>query len=490
MDRIHPSNAATAGQSAPLLTKAPAKATSTKAVFGSHVLASVDGAPRILRDTWVVTEADRIVAVTSSLPTGIDEVHDRPHQFVTPGFMNLHNHCFSEAVARNQTEDGAGRRAGKSIIYTVLLPLTKIGAEILSHEERMAVARMGILQLLKGGAATVMEPFRAGIPEMFDAAMEMGIRFYGAPYLFSSDMPVGRADGTVDYGASDNDPLRDLKVWQGLHDRWQGRDDGRIGLAMSPHATDTCDPDLLRHIVGHARDLGVPTTIHAAQSIGEVETIAARYDGRTPIEYLDWLGIMDRDLTVAHCIRTTDADLDLMARRDTTILNCPRVFARGGTIGSYGRFRSHGVRTVVATDGYNMDLLGEVNAAALISKITTGNAEIATAPELMNAITRDPAEALRRDDLGRIEVGAKADLTVLDFSHPHLQPMANPLRAAVWLANRANIGTVMVDGRVLIDGGRAVLLPQGLDETAITEAGAAAIRKIWDLPEARDVLES
>lgn len=467
-------------------TSAPPKATGTKAVRGAHVLAFADGGPKVLRDNWVVTEGDQIVAVTPSLPSGIDEVFDRPHQFVLPGFLNLHNHCFSEAVARTHTEDGAGRRAGKSIIYTVLLPLTKIGTEILTREERLAIARMGILQLLKGGSATVMEPFRAGIPEMFDAAMELGIRFYGAPYLFSSDMPVGKADGSVDYAASDSNPLRDLEVWQVLHDRWQGKDNGRIGLAMSPHATDTCDPDLLRHIVAHARGLGVPTTIHAAQSIGEVETIAARYNGRTPIEYLDWLGVMDRDLSVAHCIRTTDADLDLMAARDTTILNCPRVFARGGTVASYARFRSHGVRTVVATDGYNMDLLAEVNAAALISKITTGDATQASAPELINAITLDAAQAIRRNDLGRIEVGAKADLTVLDFRHPHLQPMHDPLRAAVWLANRANIGTVMVDGRVLIDGGRA----RHLDEAAITDAGAAAIRKIWDLPEARAALET
>lgn len=468
------------------ITAAPPRAVGTKAILGEYVLATVEGMPKILRDTWVVTEGDRIVAVTPSMPAGIDEVLDRPHQFVAPGFMNLHNHCFSEAVARTHTEDGAGRRAGASIIYTVLLPLTKIGTEILSRDERMAIARMGILQLLKGGSTTVMEPFRAGIPEMFDAAMEMGIRFYGAPYLFSTDMPVGKSDGSVEYGASDGDPLRDLKVWQGIYDRWQGCDDGRIGLAMSPHATDTCDPDFLRHIVAHARNLGVPTTIHAAQSLGEVETIAARYDGRTPIEYLDWLGVMDRDLTVAHCIRTTDADLDLMAARDTTILNCPRVFARGGTTGSYARFRSHGVRTVVATDGYNMDLLGEINAAALISKITTGDAHQATAPELINAITRVPAEALRRKDLGRIEIGAKADLTVLDYSHPHLQPMHDPLRAAVWLANRANIGTVMVDGRILIDGGKA----RGLDEAAITDAGAAAIRKIWSLPEARAALDT
>ena len=139
------------------------------AIFGSYVLARRDGAQDVLRDHWVLLEGNRIAAVTPSRPQA-ELVFDRPGRFVLPGLLNLHNHCFSEAVARTHTEDGNGRRNNKSIIYTVLLPLTKRGIEILSPAERMDIARLGILQLLKGGATTVMEPFRSGIPEMFDAA--------------------------------------------------------------------------------------------------------------------------------------------------------------------------------------------------------------------------------------------------------------------------------------------------------------------------------
>ena len=146
---------------------------STIAIFGSYVLSRRDGAQEVLRDHWVLLEGKRIAAVTCDRPTA-DEVFDRPGRFVLPGLMNLHNHCFSEAVARTHTEDGNGRRNNLSIVYTVLLPLTKRGADMLSPQERLAIARLGILQLLKGGATTVMEPFRNTIPEMFDAAEEMG----------------------------------------------------------------------------------------------------------------------------------------------------------------------------------------------------------------------------------------------------------------------------------------------------------------------------
>jgi cytosine/adenosine deaminase-related metal-dependent hydrolase len=450
----------------------------TIAIFGSYVLVRRDGVQDVLRDHWVLLEGNRIAAVTPSRPRA-EQVFDHPGRFVLPGLLNLHNHCFSEAVARTHTEDGHGRKQNRSIVYTVLLPLSRRGIDILSREERLAVARMGILQLLKGGVATVMEPFRNGIPEMFDAAEEMGIRFYGAPYVFSTSDAQAGPDGVVRYAGDDGQA--DLDAWNALHARWEGRGDGRIRLAMSPHATDTCGPDLLRACAERARVLDVPITTHLAQSENEVATIKARYSDRTPAEYLDWLGLLASDLLAAHCVASTDDDLRLMAARGTTVLNCPRVFARSGTAAAFGRFAAHGVRTVVGTDGYNMDLLGELNAASMISKITAGRPEPASAPELIDAVTVSAAAAIERPDLGVIAAGATADLTVVDLSGPMLQPLSDPRRGLIALANRADIDMVVVDGKPLIHGGRYL---HG-DETAIAAAGTAAIRRIWDLPEAR-----
>src|SRR5262249_51791343 len=128
----------------------------------------------------------------------------------------------------------------------------------------------------------------------------------------------------------------------------------------------------------------------------------------------------------------------------------------------------------------------EINAASFISKTQAQQADVATAPELLGAVTRDAAAALKRTDLGAIRVGATADLTVVSLMHPHLQPMHDPLRAVVALANRANVDARIVDGRVLVAGGRFL----GGDEDSIVTAGAAAIQRIWDLPEAQAAFAS
>ena len=106
---------------------------------------------------------------------------------------------------------------------------------------------------------------------------------------------------------------------------------------------------------------------------------------------------------------------------------------------------------------------------------------MANAPDLIELVTATAAALVKRPDLGVIAPGATADLTVVDLTHPHLQPLFDPRRALVALGNRANIDQVIVDGRLLIDAGRYI---HG-DETTIISAAKAAIGKIWDLPEAQ-----
>ncbi len=112
------------------------------------MLSRRDDAQEVLRDHWVLLEGKRIAAVTR--PAVRHRGLRQAGCFVLPGLLNLHNHCASEAVARTHTEDGNGRRNNQSIVYTVLLPLIERGAELPSPSERLAIARLGILQLLKG----------------------------------------------------------------------------------------------------------------------------------------------------------------------------------------------------------------------------------------------------------------------------------------------------------------------------------------------------
>jgi cytosine/adenosine deaminase-related metal-dependent hydrolase len=453
----------------------------TIAVRGRYVWAVEGDRPTLLRDRYVIVEGDTVAAVAKERPAGADHVVELEEAFVLPGLLNLHNHITSSVLFRGITED---RPAGSAVelVYKILLPLGDLAAERLSEEDLGAALALGMLELIKGGTTTLLEMFRLQQEVTFRVARDMGLRFYAAPYLFSTSRFGLGPDGMPRYEARESD-ARGLDVWKGLHRAHDGTAGGRIRVALGPHGPDSCGPDLLREVRKTADEVGCRITIHLSQTRAEMALIRDRY-GKTPEEYLEQAGLLGPDLLAAHCVESSDAGLDLLARTGTTVVSCPLTFARQGQFAPFGRFRRRGLRTALGTDGYRMDLLGEMRQAGFVSKLHAGDPAGATAPELLHAATAAGAEALGRRDLGRIAPGARADLVVIDMARPHLQPVSDPLRTLIWNATGADVSAVMVDGRLLVENGRYLLG----DEGEIVRRGARAARTLWDMAEAEGII--
>jgi len=460
--------------------------TGSTAIRARWALIYDGSAARIVNDRWVLVEGDRVTAITDSRPSSATNVVDKPDLFVLPGFINLHNHVFTELMIRGRSEDLSSQSYSTSLVYGLLMPLGKLAMEQLGAAEREAIIELGLIQILKSGATTLMEPFRAGLTHEFAAVVERsGLRCILAPYQFSTINLGLDPDGKPTYRASDagTDDVSSISEWRALHDRYDGAAGGRIHVALSPHGADSCGPDLLRMIRKLADEHGCLITTHLSQSPHECDLIRERH-GCTPAEYLERMGVLGPDALVAHCIYASDADLAILARTKSTVLNCPRTFARGGVTASWQRFRSRGIRTVIATDGYNLDIIEEIRAAGLISKITAGDSAVATVSELVAAVTTEAAAAIGRDDIGRLAPGRRADLVAIDLGRSHLRPVSDPLKALVWRASAHDVWATMVDGRLLVNEGRYL----AGDEARITEAGASAIEKVWNHPEAQKFL--
>lgn len=283
-------------------------------------------AARIVNDRWVLVEGDRVAAITETRPDSANTVVDKPHLLVLPGFINLHNHVFTELMIRGRSEDLPSQSYSTSLVYGLLMPLGKLAMEQLGAAEREAIIELGLIQILKSGATTLMEPFRAGLTHEYAAVVERsGLRCILAPYQFSTiNLGLG-PDGKPTYRASGagTDDASSISEWRALHDRYDGAAGGRIRLALSPHGTDSCGPDLLRMIRKLADEHGCLITTHLSQSPDEGDLIRKRH-GCTPTEYLERMGVLGPDTLVAHCIYASDADLAILARTKTTVLSCPR----------------------------------------------------------------------------------------------------------------------------------------------------------------------
>lgn len=426
-----------------------------------------------VRGQAVVIENDRIADVTADPPASANTI-EIPGGIVFPGFLNLHNHTINAPLFRGIVDDLPRRAIGESKVYSMLMPMGALAMTFLDEAELEALVAIGLLEIMKSGATTLVDQFRPRQRAIFDLARRWGLRLYGAPYLFSPAAKVGDASvAAAARGSFEGDT--GLAAFERLFTEYDEGPNGRIRVILGPHAADSCAPDLLAAADRIARDRNLLTTIHLAQSQGEVDRVA-KDRGMTCTDYMASVDLLREGVIFAHGTHLTVPELAQVADSGAAIANCASVFLRGGKSPNFAHFKMHGVRTGLGTDAERMDFFSQMRATGFASKQATGAGDAGAAAELFHAATITSADIIRRSDLGRIAPGATADLVIIDAMKAHLQPIRDPIRTLVWYASSADIHTVMIDGRVVVQAGKLV----GADEAGVVAKGRAAATKLWN----------
>jgi cytosine/adenosine deaminase-related metal-dependent hydrolase len=237
---------------------------------------------------------------------------------------------------------------------------------------------------------------------------------------------------------------------------------GRLSGMISPSQIDTCTPDLIADSFALAQERGLPFQIHAAQSVVEFNEITRRH-GVTPLEWLDDLGVLNPGAIIGHCIFLNDYghvfwphgdDFSLLQKSGAAVAHCPVVFQRRGiAMNTVGRYIRGGIPVGIGTDTYPHNMLEELRTALYNSRLLSKNPYDLRTSDIFNAATLGGADILGREDIGRLAVGAKADLFLADITDPAMMPLRDPLRSLIYVAAERAVRDVFVDGRhVVVDG--------------------------------------
>jgi cytosine/adenosine deaminase-related metal-dependent hydrolase len=272
----------------------------------------------------------------------------------------------------------------------------------------------------------------------------------------------------------------------------RGRFDGRVQTLLTPHAVEKLTPELLKLTLHEARSAGLPIQIHVAQSLFEVQAVIERH-GDTPLGFLDSLGFLGRDITLGHCVfvddhpavgGNSDRDLRLIAEAGSSVAHAPLAFARrdAEALHSLPRYLDYDINVGLGCDIWPGDIITEMRLAWLMGKHANRTVDRPSCQEVFHAATVGGADALERDDLGRLAAGAKADIVCVDLSGYHFAPVLDPVRALVSFGTGQDVDRVYVDGHLIVSGGNVL----SADEDKLRTAAPGILRKLHAAASERD----
>ena len=358
--------------------------------------------------------------------------HDRPAHALMPGFVNAHTHA-PMTLFRGLADDLPFEAWLRERIWPA--EAKWVGPEFVADGTRLAIAEM-----LTGGITCFSDMYY--YPDVTGTvAAEAGMRVVLG--MIALDFPTAWAKDADEY----------LRKGLEIHDRFKS--EPLITTAFAPHAPYSVKDATLTHIRRIADELDLPIHMHLHETAAEVaEAVAAT--GRRPLERLAALGLVTPGLIGVHATALTQRDIELLATAGANVVHCPRSnlkLAHG--LCPVAQLLAAGVNVALGTDGAasnnRLDVLAEMQTAALLGKHAAGDAAALPAATMLRMATLNGARALGlAGEIGSLVAGKAADVICVDLSGIAHQPLLDPISQLVYAASRQDVTDVWVAGEHLV----------------------------------------
>lgn len=422
----------------------------------------VVGDGRVVSPGRVVIDGTTITAVEEgSGPGGRGRI-------VLPGLVNAHTHLF-QTMLRNLADD---------LDHTTWLDAV-IGANAgrLTAEDVELAALLGAIESVKGGITTIVDNHylqrAAGGGDTTDAVFRgldaVGVRAWVARGAVDRAGGLAAAHETADQW---------LAATSEAAGRWHGASGGRLSVATAVQSSWACSDELAAAVSTFAADHGLLFHAHCAETTTSVKRTIDQH-GTTDAGFYLRHGLVRSGSSLVHGVHLTDGEIGEVAAGGAAVVHCPvaNAYLASG-IAPVPALRAAGVPVALGTDGAasndRQDGFEVVKLAALLPRLAGDAATVTGADALAMAWAGGAAAVGRAGTLGVLAPGAAADVVVVSTAGAHLRPLHDPVAALAFNARPSDVDTVLVDGRVVVEGGRCTMVDE--DEVlARCDARSAAL---------------
>jgi len=431
---------------------------------GRYVI-GYDGEDHVLiENAEVVFENDKIIFVGKNFLGAVDKVIDMGNSVISPGFIDLNalgdiDHDILHLEARTNRQN--------NLLWSE--QYIKNGHhEVMTAKEENFKSLYAYSQLILHGVTTAMpitsvlyKEWAETYEELAAAANHagsLGLRIYLGP-SYQSGIRVVKPDGTIHLywdeeagKAGLNDAVRFIEEFDGAYD-------GLVRGMLAPERIECQTSESLTQTKYYSDKLGVPIKLHAAQGAYEYHSIVEKH-GVTPIRYLYDLGFLGSKTGIPHAhfiAGYSEAhsgkgdDIALLKETNTTVIHCPLIIGRhASALESFARYRRAGINLALGTDTFPPDMFQNIRTGSMFSRFIEKEVEGSTYADFFRAATLGAAAFLGRNDLGRLAVGAKADIIAIDLNGYHLGVLDDPIRTIIMSGTGRDVKLSIINGRIVM----------------------------------------
>jgi 5-methylthioadenosine/S-adenosylhomocysteine deaminase len=369
----------------------------------------------------------------ASLKSQCKKFIDGTGMVALPGFVNGHTHL--PMTLFRGLEDDVPFHVW---LFERILPLE---GQMVSRSFVKDGTELAALECIRFGVTTVNEMyFYAG--ETAAVLERAGIRAIVSQTMADFPLPEDK-----DLGADK------FALVAGLQKKYRGHT--RIEIGFGPHAPYSCGDELLKRVATESK--GAPIHIHVSETAKEVKDSQEKY-GISPVERLDKLGILRPRTICAHCVHLDAQDREIFVKSGASAVYNPDSNAKlCSGIAPVADYIKRGIPVAFGTDGAasnnDLSMFGAMDLGTKLQKLSLSDPLAMKAADALLAATYGGARALGLENvIGSLEEGKSADIVLVDLSHPHLQPVNDPVSHLVYSAQGMEVDTVLCEGKVLLEG--------------------------------------
>lgn len=389
----------------------------------------------VKKDAFIGVKDGKIAYIGTEKPEeDFGEVYNGKHGIMMSGFVNAHSHA-PMTLLRGYGEN---------------LPLDRwLNEKIFPFEDKLtdnaiaASTTLACAEMIRFGTVSFSDMY------FFSQTM--------AKSILDSGMKCNLSRGLTVFSDQDYEQLEAYKDNVDLLKNYQNAGNGRLKIDLCIHGEYTTTPKVVEALAKHAKSENVNVHIHLSETKKEHEECKQRH-GKTPAKYFADLGLFGQPTTAAHCVWVEDEDIELFKKYGVTVACNPvsnMKLASG--FAPIPKMLEKGVNIALGTDGCasnnNLNIMQDLYLFALLYKGVTGDPTVVTPKQALMAATLNGFKSQGRMDSGKIAVGQKADIIVINTDVPNMYPATDIACNLVYAAQGNDIKLTMVDGKVLYKDG-------------------------------------